>query len=149
MTRIVADALRERGYLASAITPRAELEHAPERATLMFTIEPGPQTTIGKIEIINIPSASRTMLLDRLGITHDLPYEHDTLNTHIKQYIKEQRNHDYYKAHIPTTMHTSDDSQVADLTLTITPNPHIHIIFANDPLPTNRHTNLIPTKHKK
>ena len=45
MTRIVADALRERGYLHASITPRAEIEHDPERATLVFTIDPGRADT--------------------------------------------------------------------------------------------------------
>ena len=35
MTRILADALRERGYLHPVITPRPEIEHTPERATLV------------------------------------------------------------------------------------------------------------------
>ena len=98
MTRIVADALRERGYLASAITPRAELEHAPERATLMFTIEPGPRTTIGEVEIVGVPSASRTVLLDRLGVARGLPYERDALNARIERYVEERRSRGYYEA---------------------------------------------------
>jgi outer membrane protein assembly factor BamA len=49
MTRILSDALRERGYLNASITPRPVLEHAPERATLVFTVDPGPRTTIGTI----------------------------------------------------------------------------------------------------
>ena len=38
ITRILTDALGERGYLHPAIAPTAELEHSPERATLVFTI---------------------------------------------------------------------------------------------------------------
>jgi Outer membrane protein/protective antigen OMA87 len=48
MTRILSDALHERGYLNATITPRPVLEHSPERATLVFTIDPGPRTTIGE-----------------------------------------------------------------------------------------------------
>jgi hypothetical protein len=43
MTRILSDALHERGYLNATITPRPVLEHSPERATLVFTIDPGPR----------------------------------------------------------------------------------------------------------
>ncbi len=35
------------------------LEHDPERATLVFTIEPGPRTTIGDVEIVGVPTVSR------------------------------------------------------------------------------------------
>ena len=51
MARIAADTLRQRGYLNPAITPRPVLEHAPERATLVFTIDPGARTTIGDVAI--------------------------------------------------------------------------------------------------
>jgi hypothetical protein len=59
MTRIISDALRERGYLNPTVTPRPVLEHAPERATLVFTIDPGPRTTIGEVEIVGTPTISR------------------------------------------------------------------------------------------
>src|SRR5438067_1316850 len=51
MTRLIADSLRERGYLHPEITPRSELGHNPERATLAFTIEPGPRTVIGAVTV--------------------------------------------------------------------------------------------------
>ena len=41
MTRLITDALSERGYLHPSVTSRTEIEHAPEHATLVFTIEPG------------------------------------------------------------------------------------------------------------
>src|SRR5262249_29901440 len=68
MTRILTDALRERGYLSASVVPRPEIEHAPERATLVFTIDPGPRTIIGQVDIVGVPTATRPELLKHPGV---------------------------------------------------------------------------------
>jgi outer membrane protein assembly factor BamA len=85
MTRIIADALRERGYLRATITPRPEIEHQPERATLVFAIDPGPRTVIGTVEIVGVPTVSRADLIARLGIARGAPYQADALNARIEK----------------------------------------------------------------
>ena len=148
MTRILADALRERGYLAAAITPNAELEHAPERATLVFTIQPGARTTIGEIEIVGIPPVSRSVLLDRLGIARGMPYERDALNARIERYVEERRSRGYYEARISTAVRVAADGKVADLTLTVALGPHVRVVFAGDPLPADRRADLVPVERE-
>ncbi|MBW8861153.1 MAG: hypothetical protein JF601_02120, partial [Acidobacteria bacterium] len=93
MTRIIADALREHGYLRPTITPRPEIEHEPERATLVFAIDPGPRTVIGTVEIAGIPTVSRAELVNRLGIGHGAPYQADALNARIEKYVEDRRSH--------------------------------------------------------
>ena len=52
MTRICRRrAARARLPACERCTPRPELEHAPERATLVFSIDPGPRTTIGTVDV--------------------------------------------------------------------------------------------------
>ena len=148
MTRILADALRERGYLAAAITPRAELEHAPERATLVFTIQPGPRTRIGEVEVVGVPSVSRAVLLDRLGVARGVPYERDALNARIERYVEERRSRGYYEARISAAARLSDDGTVVDLTLTVAPGPHVRVVFAGDPLPSDRRADLVPVERE-
>jgi outer membrane protein assembly factor BamA len=89
MTRILSDALHERGYLNAAITPRPVLEHSPERATLVFTIDPGPRTTIGEVEILGVPTVSRAEFVSRLGVASGAPYQQDALNGRIDKYRRE------------------------------------------------------------
>jgi len=148
MTRILADALRERGYLAAAITPRAELEHAPERATLVFTIQPGPRTRIGEVEVVGVPSVSRAVLLDRLGVARGVPYERDALNARIERYVEERRSRGYYEARISAAARLSDDGTMVDLTLTVAPGPHVRVVFAGDPLPADRRADLVPVERE-
>jgi len=148
MTRILADALRERGYLAARITPRAELEHTPERATLVFAIEPGTRTAIGEVEIVGIPSVSRAVLLDRLGLTRGTPYERDALNARIERYVEERRRSGYYEARISAASRLSGDGTTADLTLNVAPGPHVRVVFAGDPLPADRRAELVPVERE-
>jgi len=148
MTRILADALRERGYLTPRITPRAELEHAPERATLVFAIQPGPRTSIGEVEIVGIPSVTRGVLLDRLGLARGTPYERDALNARIERYVEERRRSGYYEARISASARLSDDGTTADLTLNVAPGPHVRVVFAGDALPADRRAELVPVERE-
>ena len=148
MTRIVADALRERGYLRPAITPRPEIEHEPERATLVFAIDPGPRTVIGAIEIVGLPTVSRAELVNRLGIAPGAPYQADALNARIEKYVEDRRRRGYYEARVSPAVRLSDDGRVADLTLDVAAGPHVRVVFSGDPLPSDRRAELVPVERE-
>ena len=149
LTRIIDDALRERGYLHAAITPRAELEHAPERATLVFTIDPGPRTHDRRHRDRRQPHgpagrAPRRGSVSRAGA----PYQRDALNARIEQYVDERRSRGYYEAKILPAVQLADDDRVANLTLTVTPGPHVRVVFTGDPLPADRRAELVPIERE-
>jgi len=148
MTRILADALRERGYLNPAIAPRQVLEHAPERATLVFTIDPGPRTTIGDVAIDGVPAVTHAELRARLGVAPGAPYQREALNARIEQYIAERRSKGYYEAKILPVARLSANARVADLTLTVTPGPRVRVVFTGDPLPSDRRAELVPVERE-
>ena len=148
MTRILADALRERGYLNAAITPRPVLEHAPERATLVFTIDPGPRTTIGGVEIVGAPIITAADFLSRLGVAAGAPYQREALNGRIEKYIEERRSKGYYEARIQPVVRLSADQRIADLTLTVVPGPRVRVVFTGDPLPSDRRAELVPVQRE-
>jgi outer membrane protein assembly factor BamA len=77
LKQLVSGLLIERGYLHPEIRPRAEIAHAPDRATLVFAIDPGPRTTIGTIDIDGMPTVSRAELLSRLDLAPGAPYRRD------------------------------------------------------------------------
>jgi outer membrane protein assembly complex protein YaeT len=148
MTRILADALRERGYLHAAISPRADVEHAPERATLVFAIDPGARTQIGSIDIAGQPTATRAELLDRVGLAPGAPYQREALNARIERYIEGRRKGGYYEAKILPIVRFTDGDRVADLTLTVSPGPHVRVVFTGDPLPSDRRAELVPVERE-
>jgi outer membrane protein insertion porin family len=148
MTRIISDALRERGYLNPTVTPRPVLEHAPERATLVFTIDPGPRTTIGEVEIVGTPTIGRGEFLGRLGVAAGAPYQREALNARIEKYIDERRSKGYYEAKILPVARLSADQRTADLTLTVVPGPRVRVVFTGDPLPSDRRAELVPVERE-
>jgi outer membrane protein insertion porin family len=148
MTQVVADTLRERGYFRAAITPRAILEHAPERATVVYTIDPGPRTVIGNIDIDGVPSVTRAELLNRLGVAAGAPYQSEALNARTEKYIAERRSRGYYEAKILPQVRLSADQRTVDLTLTVMPGPRVRVVFTGDPLPSDRRTELVPVERE-
>jgi outer membrane protein insertion porin family len=148
MTRILADALRERGYLGASIAPRAEIDHAAERATIVFTIEPGARTTIGDVEVVGRPTLSRGEFLSRLGVSRGAPYQRDALNARIEKYIEERRKSGFYEAAVLPAVRLSSDERTANLTLTVTPGPHVRVVFTGDTLPSDRRAELVPVERE-
>ncbi len=148
MTRLIVDALRARGYLTPAVTPRPVLEHAPERATLVFALEPGPRTVIGDVEILGSPAVARAELIARLAVAPGAPYQREALNRRIEKYIEERRGKGYYEAKILPVVRLSADQRIADLTLTVLPGPRVRVVFTGDPLPSDRRADLVPVERE-
>ena len=147
MTRILADALRERGYLHPVITPRPEIEHAPERATLVFAIEPGVRTTVGVVEVAG-PPTERAEILSRLDLSPGAPYQREALNARIERFIEERRRRGYYEAKIAPVVTFSEDDRVANMTVSFTPGPRVRVVFTGDPLPSDRRDEMVPVERE-
>jgi outer membrane protein insertion porin family len=145
---VVADLLHERGYLHADVRPRVDILHAPDRATLIFTIAPGARTIIDSIEIVGKPSTSRADLLRRLGLTRGAPYQPDALSARIDRYIAGRRKVGYYEAKLVATPAFADGDRIANLTLTVAPGPHVRVVFMGDPIPSDRRTELVPIERE-
>jgi outer membrane protein insertion porin family len=148
MTRLLEDALRERGYLHPSISIRAETEHSPERATLVFTIQPGDRTRIGRVDVIGRPALTPADLLRRLGLSAGAPYQREDLNQRIDRYVEERRNRGYYETRIVADVELVDEDRVANLALAVTPGPHVRVVFAGDPLPADARAELVPVSRE-
>jgi outer membrane protein insertion porin family len=148
MSRTLEEALREVGYLHAHVTPRAELAHDPDRATLAFTIEPGSRTAIDAIDIVGTPSVPPAELLKQLRVARGAPYEREALNARIDAYVEARRRRGYYEAKLTPTVQLSDDDRSARLTLTVDSGPHVRVVFSGDPLPADRRTELVPVERE-
>jgi outer membrane protein insertion porin family len=148
MARIIADALRERGYLRATVTPRAATEHAPEHAILTFTIDAGARTTIASVEVTGRSTLPPAQLISRLGLRTGSPYEREQLNVRIERYVADRRSAGYYEAKIVPTVSLSDDDRQAHIALTITAGPRVRVMFAGDPPPTDKRDELVPVQRE-
>jgi outer membrane protein insertion porin family len=144
MARLVESTLAERGYLTAKATPQPRVEHAPDRATLVFAIDPGARTTIGRIDVVGRPTVGRDELLRRLGIATGAPLLRDRLNERVERYLEDRRGHGYYEARLVPTIALVDDGRAADVTLELDPGPRVRVVFTGDELPSDRRTELVP-----
>jgi len=148
MSRTVEETLAQVGYLHAHVTPRAELAHDPDRATLVFSVEPGVRTEIGSIDIVGTPSLPPHELLKQLRLARGAPYERDALAARIDAYIEGRRRKGYYEAKLTPAVQLTDNDHVAHLTLTVDPGPHVRVVFTGDPLPSDKRADLVPVERE-
>jgi outer membrane protein insertion porin family len=146
--RLVVDELHQRGYLHAAVSPRAELEHAPERATLVFTVNPGARTRVGTVDIVGTPSVPRQTFLSALGIVPGAPFERDALSRRIEQYVAGRRAKGFYEASVVPAAQLADEDRVVNLTLTVAHGPRVRVIFDGDSIPSDKHAELAPVQRE-
>jgi outer membrane protein insertion porin family len=148
LTRLVSDQLHQRGYLHAIVHARADLQHSPDRATLVFTVEPGARTRVGTVTIVGTPSVPREAFLDQLGLSTGAPWQRDALSRRIDQYVAARRAKGFFEASVAPGVQLMDDDRVADITLTVAPGPHVRVVFAGDPLPGDKQKELVPIERE-
>ncbi len=145
---VVDDALAARGYLRASVEPRADIRHDPDRATLVFVVDPGTRTSIGSITIDGTPGIRREDLLDELDLAEGEPYQRDDLEAGIERYLDGRRRLGFYLATLAPSVQLADDDRVANVTLVVDTGPHVRVTFAGDPLPAGRQADLVPVERE-
>ena len=148
LSQLVASVLNERGYLRPDIKPHAVLSHDPDRATLVFTIDPGPRALVGDVEIVGTPSTPAADLLKRLGLGKGAVYQRAALDARIERYVADRRKAGYYEAKLTATPRLADEDRTVHLTLTVTPGFHVRVVFTGDPLPADTRAELVPIERE-
>jgi outer membrane protein assembly complex protein YaeT len=145
VSRTVEAVLQDSGYLRARVVPHAELEHAPERATLVLTIEPGIRTRVGTIHVAGTPEPPpQGELLGQLRLHPGEPYEKTALDDRIDRYVEGLRRRGYYEAKVTAIPRLSEEDRVADLMVTVDRGPRVRVLFTGDPLPPVKHDQLVP-----
>jgi outer membrane protein assembly complex protein YaeT len=148
MARTMTDALVERAFLRPNVKIRVDLHHAPDTATLTFTIDPGERTVIGDIAIDGVPSVPVKDLLGALGLAKGSPYRQNELNARIDRYVESRRKRGYYEAKIVPMVALVEDGRIANLTLMVEPGARSRLVFTGDSLPSDRRADLVPIERE-
>ena len=144
VARLAQSVIAERGYLHAAVTPQAELAHAPERASLVLNIDARARTVVGEVQIVGRPAVPPQEFLRRLGLVRGVPYRSDRVAANIEKYLTDRREHGYYEARVLPTVTLSDDDRVANVTVTVNSGPHVRLVFTGEQLPGDRRDELVP-----
>ncbi|MSO45435.1 MAG: hypothetical protein EXQ59_01525 [Acidobacteria bacterium] len=144
LARVVEEELARAGYLHATVVPRIDVAHAPDRATLVFTIQPGIRTVIGRIEVAGSPGMSTSDLLDRLRLRPGEPYERDALALRVQEYRQRQSSSGYVEAALSVATSFEDGDRTVHLRLTAARGPRVKVDFRGDPIPRDKQEELVP-----
>ncbi len=78
------------------------------------------------------PTGAQADLLRRLDLARGAPYRREALNARIDRYIADRRKAGFYEARLAMTAALTDGDRLANLTLTVTPGPHVRVVFTGD-----------------
>jgi outer membrane protein assembly complex protein YaeT len=144
IARLLQEQLRQRGFLHAGVTSDLQVMHAPDSATLVFTIDPGPRTRIGTLHVVGNPGLPAQKLYDRLGLAPDAPYEADVLAERIERYRQDQRRQGFFEARLTPSISLADGDRVAHVTLEASQGPRVRVVFSGDPLSGAEREDLVP-----
>jgi outer membrane protein insertion porin family len=144
IARLVETELGRRGYLHARVSPRLELEHSPDRATLILGVEPGARTVVGAVEVIGGPGIPTRELLERLGITPGSPYQPQVLATRIEDYLSDRRERGFYEARLAALPRFADQDRIVNLSLDAVQGPRVRIVFTREQLTDDLRDELVP-----
>ena len=146
--RTVQNMLADRGYPKATVRATTEETHDPDRATLVLTIDAGPQSRIGTVRITGNPPLDDAAILERVGVRVNEPYRRRVVIDGLQRIEADLRADGYYEAvtrQIPTFR---EDGLTADLTLEIEAGPRVRVEFSGDEPPDNWKT-LVPIERER
>lgn len=141
---LIADDLKEAGYLHARVTSRIDTARGGLHSVLAVTIVPGGRTRVGSIEVEGDPGMSVPQFLNALHLSRGMPFQREALNTRIDRYLDNRRSRGYFAARVSYSPQFVDEDRTANLTVTIVPGPHVTVMFVGDPLSNARRDDLVP-----
>jgi outer membrane protein insertion porin family len=132
------------GYFLASVTPSAEIEHAPERATLVFTIDAGARAQVREITVTDTSVIPRERVLDRVELAEGRPLDEPALRRGAARLTDDFRRRGYYEASVTPRVDVREPETLADITVAIRPGPHVEVRFEGDPLPEDKRADLVP-----
>jgi outer membrane protein insertion porin family len=133
---------RDRGYLQPRITPRIELTHNPDRASMVFDLDSGTRALIQRIEV-DAESDDRAVFTSaRLRVGQ--PYDAAVVLEQLQKYETTLRGQGFYEARATSSVDFADNGAV--VRISVDRGPHVSVAFSGDPLPEADRDRLVPIR---
>jgi len=134
---------RERGYIAATITPRIEITHKPDRASMVLDVTAGPRALISSIDVDAEDPADRGALANT-GIAVGKPYDAAQVDEQLQKYQAALRGRGFYEAR--ATHNVDFMNSGATVRVAVDRGPHVSVAFAGDVLPEAERERLVPIR---
>ena len=145
VARSLLTVYRDRGYIQPSVTPRIEVTHKPDRASMVFEINAGPRAQITGIQVDSEDAADRSALANtRIAVGRS--YDFAEVEEQLQKYQAALRGKGFYEAR---ATHTVDFVNGGALVrVAIDRGPHVSVAFAGDPLPEPDRERLVPIREE-
>jgi outer membrane protein insertion porin family len=145
----ITDALRvfyrQRGYADAKVTARVEETHAPDRASMVLTIDSGRRASISRLDVNQVDGAAAAGSRPDIGVGVGDPYDNQSITEALERYAASLRADGFYEARaIHTAAFEPDGTATVDVT--IDRGPQVVVAFAGDPLPEAEQERLVPVR---
>jgi outer membrane protein assembly complex protein YaeT len=134
---------RDRGYVQPNITPRIEVTHKPDRASMVFEINAGPRAQISNIQVDAEDPADRSALANT-RITVGRPYDFAEIEDQLQKYQAALRAKGFYEARATHRVDFVNGGAV--VRATVDRGPHVSVAFEGDLLPEAERERLVPIR---
>ena len=105
----------DHGYLRAKVEASTEVQHAPERSLLTFTVDAGPRAVIGQVAIERDPLVSREEFLRQLGAAPGEVFLRPRIQERLDAYVRRLKDRRYYEADGSLQAVASEDGRSVDL----------------------------------
>jgi len=129
------------GYLRARITPRIDITHDPDRASMTFGIEAGTRARIARVEFDVEPTSTPPL---PTAVTTGQPYDNTAILAALQSYEETQRERGYYEARATHSVDFVGDDAI--VRISIDQGPLVAVAFAGDPLPESERDRLVPVR---
>jgi outer membrane protein assembly factor BamA len=139
---------RERGFVQATITPRIEITHKPDRATMVLDINAGPRPVIRDI-VVNSDDPADRQALAGSGIAVGQLYDPASIDAQLEKYQASLRARGFYEAqasHSADLTSAPSSTPGATVHIMIDRGPHVSVAFSGDLLPEAERDRLVPIR---
>jgi outer membrane protein insertion porin family len=134
---------RDRGYVQPMITPRVEITHKPDRASMILEIEAGPRALIRDIDVDAEDPADRSPFAGS-NVAVGRPYEAAAVDAQLEKYQATLRARGFYEARATDSVDFVNGGAI--VRVAIDRGPHVSVAFSGDPLPEAERDRLVPIR---
>jgi outer membrane protein insertion porin family len=142
--RTIEQLYRDHGYLRATATVVATERHDPDRTLLAFDITPGPRAVIGDAQVEGQPPEGNDAFLRQVHAAPAQTYEPAVIAEELATYVQKLRRKGRYEASASYRARPSADGATVDMVVTLLTGPVVSVAFEGDPLPRDKHTELVP-----
>jgi outer membrane protein insertion porin family len=147
VTELLRLEYRRRGYPAAKLTPRLDITHDPDRATLVITVEPGPRARILDVRITQVDAKERSTITELPDIRQGETYDETEIGRKLQAWETRMRSRGYYEARANQNASISEDGSVF-LFMNLELGPMVRLVFEGDQLPAGEVDRLVPVRRE-